>query len=47
MPVFIEKGVGAYVFASQPGQVTTLSTGGNTVVRRTVVEGRMLFQFLF
>jgi hypothetical protein len=47
MPVYIEKGVGAYVFASQPGQVTILTTGGNTVVRRTVMEGRMLFQFLF
>lgn len=47
MPVFIEKGVGAYVFASQPGQVTTLTTGGNTVVRRTVMEGRMMLQFMF
>jgi hypothetical protein len=47
MPVFIERGVGAYVFASQPGQVTVLNTGGNTVVRRAVVEGRMMFQFMF
>ena len=48
MPVFIEKGVGAYVFASQPGQVTTLNNGGaNTVVRRPVFEGRMMMQFMF
>lgn len=47
MPVYIEKGVGAYVFASQPGQVSTLTGAGATVVRRPVVEGRMLFQFMF
>ena len=47
MPMFIEKGVGTYVFASQPGQVTVLNTGGNTVIRRAMVEGRMMFQFMF
>lgn len=46
MPVFVERGVGAYVFASQPGQVTTLSSGG-TIKRHAVVEGRMMFQFMF
>ena len=47
MPMFIEKGVGTYVFASQPGQGTVLNTGGNTVIRRAMVEGRMMFQFMF
>lgn len=46
MPVFVEKGVGAYVFADQPGQVSYLSTGGTTK-RHAVFEGRMLFQFMF
>jgi hypothetical protein len=47
MPVFHEGGVGSYVFAQQPGQVTLLSTPGNTVRRRTIVQGRMMFQFMF
>ncbi len=47
MPVFIEKGVGAYMFSSQPEQVRLLRTAGHTVVRRTVVEGRMMLQFMF
>jgi hypothetical protein len=47
MPLFIEQGVGAYVFASQPDQVTVLATNGNGTARRAVVEARMLFQFMF
>lgn len=46
MPVFYEPGVGAYVFSTQPGQVNILATGGNTS-RKTIVEGRMMFQFQF
>jgi len=47
MPLFIETGVGAYVFAEQPGQVSSLATAGNSTVRDTVVQARLLFQFLF
>lgn len=47
MPVFHEKEVGSYVFAQQPGQVTLLATPGTTLKRYTVVQARMMFQFLF
>lgn len=47
MPVYNEAGVGSYVFADMPDQVTVISTAGNTVTRRSIVEGRMLFQFAF
>ncbi|MBI4424618.1 MAG: hypothetical protein HY554_12875 [Elusimicrobia bacterium] len=46
MPVFVEQGVGAYVFAQQPGQVSILATG-HSVKRHAIVQGRMMFQFLF
>lgn len=46
MPVYVERGVGAYVFANQPGQITYLASGGSTK-RWVVVEGRMMFQFMF
>lgn len=47
MPVFIENRIGSYVFASQPDQVTYISSASNAVKRRSVIEGRMLFQFAF
>lgn len=47
MPVFYEKGVGSYVFAEQPGQVSVLSAAGNDTRRRAVLEARMMFQFMF
>lgn len=47
MPIFIERGVGAYVFSTQPGQVTVLSSAGNSTKRVSVFEARMLLQFLF
>ncbi len=47
MPLFFENGLGNYVFAEQSAQVSTLATAGNSVSRRTVVEGRMMFQFMF
>lgn len=47
MPVFYENGVGAYVFSTQPGQVTLLSNPANVVRRQAVFEGRMMFQFMF
>lgn len=47
MPLFIERGVGAYVFNTQPGQITLLSNAAHNTVRRTVYEARMMFQFAF
>ncbi|MDX6771188.1 MAG: porin [Elusimicrobiota bacterium] len=47
MPVFVEPGVGAYVFADQPGQVTYLQSAGGNVKRHAVFTGRMLLQFMF
>lgn len=47
MPVFEEAGVGSFVFSTQPGQITVLSGGRNQVRRHAVVEGRMMFQFMF
>ena len=41
--------VGAYAFGDATGttQNSVLATPGNTTARRTVVQGRMLFQFMF
>lgn len=41
--------VGTYVFADPTGvgQNTLLATPGNQTARRTIVQGRMLFQFMF
>ena len=47
MPLYYERGLGAYVFAEQPGQVSLLSTAGNSTRRRAVYEGRVMFQFAF
>jgi hypothetical protein len=46
MPVFMEPGVGGYVFADQPGQNSYLGSGGN--MRRSVITtARLMFQFMF
>jgi hypothetical protein len=48
-PVFIDHTDGAYSFGDPTGatQDSVITTAGNSMVRRTVVEGRMLFQFQF
>jgi hypothetical protein len=46
MPVFIEDKVGSYVFVEQPGQVSYLATVGSVDIQ-TVVQGRVMFQFMF
>lgn len=46
MPVFMERGVGGYVFADQAGQVTYLASGGNA--RHSIVPtARLMLQFEF
>lgn len=46
MPVFLEPGVGGYVFADQPAQNSYLASGG--IARRSVVPtARLMFQFQF
>ncbi|MBI4375052.1 MAG: hypothetical protein HY549_01255 [Elusimicrobia bacterium] len=47
MPIYIERGVGAYVFANQPDQITVLTGAGANTRRTTIVQGRMMFQFMF
>jgi hypothetical protein len=47
VPVVVEKGLGSYVITEQPDQVTLIKTAGNTLRRRTVVEGRMIYQLSF
>lgn len=52
-PLFVDHSDGAYVFADQGGaspgwnEDSVLTTAGNSMLRRTTVEGRMLFQFQF
>ena len=46
VPLFNETGVGTYVGTELPAEAAVLARGGN-VTRRTVVEGRLMFQVLF
>jgi hypothetical protein len=48
-PVFIDHTDGVYMFGDPTGttQDGVITTAGNSAVRRTTVEGRMLFQFQF
>jgi hypothetical protein len=47
--VVVEKGVGTYVLIpEQPDQTTIANTApGSYITRRTVVEGRMIYQLEF
>ncbi|MBM3267674.1 MAG: hypothetical protein FJZ01_08515 [Candidatus Sericytochromatia bacterium] len=45
-PVAIEKGLGAYSLTSMPDQTSVLGAGGS-VVRQTVVQGKMTLQYAF
>jgi hypothetical protein len=47
-PVAVEKGLGTYVLIpEQPDQTTVATTAGNIITRRTIVEGRMIYQLMF
>lgn len=48
VPVAVEKGLGAYVLTEQPDQTVVVNTvPGSIISRRTVVEGRMIYQLSF
>lgn len=47
VPVFIEKGVGAYVSTEQVDQATVVSAAGGRVERQTVPEARLMYQLAF
>lgn len=49
VPVAVEKGLGSYVLIpEQPDQTTVVNTvAGSYITRRTVVEGRMIYQLTF
>ncbi len=45
-PVAIEKDLGAYSLTSMPDQTSVLGTGGS-VMRQTVIQGKMTLQYAF
>jgi len=47
VPVFIERGIGAYVATEQVDQASLLSNANNSVNRQTVPEVRIMYQLAF
>lgn len=47
MPVYYDSTLGAYVFATQPDQVSVIAGNNNGTRRRTIPQARLMFQFMF